>query len=63
MSTTSEIASMSHVDLLDRFEAQAELSVPERETAPVRAEILRRMDSAGTATRDDIAPDAEGYQR
>lgn len=54
--TEDEIRKLSHVALLDRFEAQVGVDIPETEVAPIRAEILRRMDSAGTSRRLDIAP-------
>lgn len=56
----SSIETMSHVDLLDAYDE----SIPGGEQEPlIRAEVLRRMDSARTSSRDEIEPDKGGYQR
>ena len=59
----SDIEALSHVDLVQKFEAEAWYTAPEVVLAPLRAEILRRMDSAATSQRDEIAPDPDGYRR
>lgn len=56
----AEIETMSHVALLDAYDE----SIPgQPDEAALRDEILRRMDSAGTSRRDEIAPHSPDHQR
>lgn len=61
----SSIETMSHVELLELLgpcpDCGDGISGAEYERA--RAEVLRRMDSARTSSRDEIEPDKDGYQR
>lgn len=64
----SNVETMSHVDLLDTYGPHREDWLDQRmgsaeEYDALRAEILRRMDSARTSSRGEIAPDKSGYQR
>lgn len=57
-----DIETMSHVDLLNAYD-----NARRGATGPVpqafREEILRRMDSACTSRREEIAPHPSEYQR
>lgn len=56
----AEIETMSHVALLGLFH---DTPSNESEHEPLRAEILRRMDSACTSRRQEIEPHRPDHQR
>lgn len=59
----SSIETMSHVELLDAYDQMWDAEHFGTQHKAVRAEILTRMDSARTSSRDEIEPDKDGYQR
>lgn len=61
----SSIETMLHVELLDELGPCPDCSdgISGAEYERVRVEVLRRMDSARTSSRDEIEPDKGGYQR
>ncbi len=59
-SADADPRTLSHPALLDAYDE----SIPGMpEEKPLRDEILRRMDSAGTSRRLDVEPDPAGYQK